>query len=265
VDLGRADFSPRAWQCLTMDASDGSSAGSFVDLSIPLAESIARWEVTFESVPSTFCHQASRITLPVHVGTHLDAPLHYIAGGASVDQFPLELAVCRAVVADLTHIDKNQAIDQADLEALGLEDIGEAILLRTDWDLRWWGTPAFWEDAPYLTGRAATWLTTRGVRIVGYDFPQEYAIRNIAKGKARLEDFVVHLELLGKGIWQLEYLANLHRLGTDRATLLICPLPLVGLEASPVRVLGVPCIRCGEIELDTETSHTNRTRGESSW
>jgi len=213
---------------------------SLVDLSMPLSEGLPRWKVSFESEYGTFCYKTSRIGLSVHTATHLDAPLHYVARGASVDQFPLDLAVCEAAIVDLTHVGRNQAIDTADLRTRFPEDCPEAAILRTDWDRKWWNTPFFWDESPYLTRGAASWLAERRVRIVGYDFPQEYAIRNIAKGLASFDDFVVHDELLSRGIWQLEYLTNLHHLGANRVTLLVCPLPLVGLEGSPVRVLAAP-------------------------
>lgn len=212
----------------------------YIDLSIPLGEDIPRWKVSFDSEYNTFAHQTSTINLSVHTATHLDSPLHYIPGGASVDQFPLDLATCRAAIVDLSYVDKNYAIDVSDVQARFPADCPEAILLRTDWPKKWWRTPSFWGEAPFLTQEAAAWLATKSIRIVGYDFPQELAIRDIAKGKATLADFPVHHELLSRGIWQLEYLTNLHLLRSDRASLLICPLPLVGLEASPVRVLARP-------------------------
>ncbi len=212
----------------------------YVDLSIPLEESIPRWKIKFESEYNTHSYMASTISLSVHTATHLDSPLHYVAGAPGVDQFPLEMAVCQALILDLTGTGKGQAIDVNDIAARFPANYPEAVILRTDWPRKWWRTPAFWAEAPYVTRAAAAWLAGKQIRIVGYDFPQDLAIRHIASGKATAADFVVHHEILSRGIWQIEYLTNLHELGAERATLLICPLPLAGLEASPVRVLGKP-------------------------
>ena len=55
-----------------------------------------------------------------------------------------------------------------------------AVLLRTDWPKRAWRTPDFWAESPYITEDAA-WLAEQGIEIIGYDFPQEYPIREIAE------------------------------------------------------------------------------------
>jgi len=216
------------------------TADQWVDLSIPLSEDMPRWHVGFERVPNTISHQLSVIHLPVHCATHLDAPLHYVQDGASIEQFPLEWTISDALVLDLTHIQANQRIEEEHIVPLMPKRPPLAVLLRTDWPERTWRTPAFWADAPWLSDDAAAFLADCGIRIIGYDFPQEYAIRNIASGKAVMADFTVHLIMLSRGVWQLEYLMNLRALPSPRVQLLVCPLPLVGVEGSPVRVLAVP-------------------------
>lgn len=74
--------------------------------------------------------------------------------------------------------------------------------------------------------------------MIGYDFPQEEAIKRLSTGQPSASEFKVHLAFLSLGIWQIEYLVNLHLLGSARVCLVVSPLPLVGLEGSPVRVLG---------------------------
>ena len=113
----------------------GSGAG-WVDLSMPLAEDIPRWKVRFDSVCGGPAHKLSTMTLPVHAGTHLDAPLHYVADGASVEASPLELAVSEARVIDLTHVEKNQCIGVEDIAPRFPAEHSETVLLRTDWHRR---------------------------------------------------------------------------------------------------------------------------------
>jgi arylformamidase len=210
----------------------------WIDLSMPLSEDIPRWTIQFESIYDTFAHKSSTIRLPVHVGTHLDAPLHYIADGLSVDQFPLELATSEALIIDLTHVKANQCIELNDIAPRFPENHPETIVLRTDWPRRAFRRPGFWTDAPFICEEVAIWLADKQIKMIGYDFPQEEAIKKIASGNCRAEDFVVHRAFLSRGIWQIEYLINLHQLASERAYLVVSPLPLVGLEGSPVRVLG---------------------------
>lgn len=214
------------------------ASAPWVDLSLPVSEEIPRWQVRFDTVREGIAHQTTTITLPIHCGTHLDAPLHYIPGGVSVDQFPLELAVTEAHIVDLTDAAPNQRLEVRDVGPRFPVGHPETILLRTDWPERAWRTPGFWSDSPFICEDLALWLAQKGIRVIGYDFPQEEPIKRIASGNACAADFVVHQVFLSRGIWQIEYLANLHRLESSRATLLLCPLPLVGVEGSPIRVLG---------------------------
>ncbi|MGI6379331.1 MAG: cyclase family protein [Anaerolineae bacterium] len=211
----------------------------WVDLSLPVSPKMPRWKVEFASTYNTSWHKASTITLPVHCGTHLDAPLHYIPGGASIETFPLDLFCCRAYVVDLTDTDANGAIGVDELASRWPSVVPPAVLLRTDWPKRAWGTSRFWSDSPYVDEAGAKWLAEQPIRIVGFDFPQDYVIRNLAaQGTAALEEFYVHLAVMSKGIWQIEYLTDLDKLCSPTVEILVCPLALEGLEASPVRVLA---------------------------
>ncbi len=212
---------------------------NWIDLTIPLSPDIPRWSVEFGSIDSPSWHKASTIKLPVHCGTHLDSPLHYIPGGPPIETFPLELVSSRAFVLDLSDISANGAIGVDELQARWPSTPPPTILLRTDWPQRAWRTPAFWAESPYVTDAAAQWLAKQPIQLVGYDFPQDYVIRRLAEQReVSMTEFGVHLALLGKGIWQIEYLTNLHKLGSAWVEILVCPLSLMGLEASPVRVLG---------------------------
>src|ERR1700733_9918067 len=73
-----------------------------------------------------------------HTGTHLDAPLHKLAGGKSIDQYPLDAFMGPARIADLAGIAADHPIDAADLEkALAGSGplAGSIVLLNTGWGL----------------------------------------------------------------------------------------------------------------------------------
>ncbi len=72
-----------------------------------------------------------------HTGTHLDAPLHKLAGGASIDQFPLEAFVGPAHVVDLVGVGADHPIGPDDLApALPGDLSGSIVLLNTGWGHR---------------------------------------------------------------------------------------------------------------------------------
>src|SRR3954453_21559471 len=103
-----------------------------------------------------------------HSGTHVDAPLHVLAGTASIEQLPLERFIGPGVALTLLK-DPGTTIVATDLEAAngGRVRRGDIVLLHTGWD-RYWGTPTYF-DFPALTLDAADWLLEHGVRLVGMD------------------------------------------------------------------------------------------------
>ena len=74
------------------------------------------------------------IAMATHTGSHLDAPLHKIAGGKSIDALPLETFVGPARIADLRGLTADAPIT-AELLAEKLPGLaaGEIVLLATGW------------------------------------------------------------------------------------------------------------------------------------
>lgn len=182
--------------------------------------------------------QATTFKMSAHFGTHVDAPVHFIENGASIDEVPLTSLIARGVLFDLGSVGNEQPID-ADLLAAkdpGLS-AGEIAILRTGWTDKYWGTPGFLTDSPYLSGDGAAWLLEKGVKAVVYDFPEEEAVRR--EGFAG-EECVVHRTLLGNGIYNIEYVINLDKLRLDREYLIVAiPLSLVASDGSPTRVIAL--------------------------
>lgn len=138
------------------------------------------------------------ITLATHTGSHLDAPLHKIAGGKSIDQIPLESFAGEAVLADLRDSSPERAIG-ADLLASRLsgELADRIILLATGWGDRRAATGEWHYHSPYLAPDGAQWLVDRKVRAVGID---HYSIG----GSRDPDNTRTHEILLGSGLWVVE-------------------------------------------------------------
>ena len=172
-----------------------------------------------------------------HAGTHLDAPSHFIKGGASVDQLDLARLTGPAVVLDLSHRFPGGLIGAGDLEqatvALPLEP-DDAVLLWTGSDAHL-GHQRYLDSFPGLSAEGAQFLLDRQVRLVGTD------AAGIDQVEARA--CPVHHLLLPAGVPVLENLANLERLlqlaGGRRFTLHSFPLRIRGGTGSPVRAVAV--------------------------
>jgi kynurenine formamidase len=139
------------------------------------------------------------ISMATHTGSHLDAPLHKIAGGKSISDLPLETFVGAARIADVRGLAPDTAIG-ADLLARALPGLtaGEIVLLATGWGDRRAKTDEWLHHSPSVSPDGARWLVERRVRGVGID---HYSIGG--QGAANEE---THSILLGNGLWIVEEL-----------------------------------------------------------
>jgi kynurenine formamidase len=139
------------------------------------------------------------IAMATHTGSHLDAPLHKIAGGKSIDALPLETFVGPARIADLRGLTADAPIT-AELLAEKLPGLaaGEIVLLATGWGERRAKSEEWLHHSPYVDPAGARWLVARGVRGVGID---HYSI-----GGGGAINAETHTILLGAGLWVVEEL-----------------------------------------------------------
>lgn len=186
-----------------------------------------------------------------HIGTHLDAPVHWITGrdGDDVSQIPVQRLIGPAAVLDLTTKvagDPDYLLSIADVEAWeaanGPLTAGTWLLLRTGWESRggsqaeFLGADDTGSHTPGVAVDCARWLATEreitglGVETVGVD-------AGLAGGFDPA--FPVHHYFLGNDKYGITSLRNLGRLPATGAVLVVSPLPIVGGTGSPSRVLAV--------------------------
>lgn len=114
-----------------------------------------------------------KLTLSNHTGSHVDAPLHKIAGGASLDEIPLDKWVGLARIADLRDSHEDQLITAHRLSRVLQEHMHELkdqiILMCTGWGYKRAKTPQWLKHSPQLAPDGAEWLVQHKVRGVGID------------------------------------------------------------------------------------------------
>lgn len=161
----------------------------------------------------------SELRMSSHSGTHIDAPVHYLKSGPTVDELPLSHLVGPCRVLDVSGA--GSCIDLKDLK----DRIGGArrILLRTVFS----DQTSFREDYPSLTRDAARYLTSAGALCVGID---SFSIEKFDC------DGSVHRELLSHGCFIIELL-DLSRVPEGDYTLVALPLKLAGMDGAPARVI----------------------------
>lgn len=184
------------------------------------------WHTYFESYP--VC--CSLLTFGPHTGTHVDAPLHFIKDGKSIDQLPIDRFIGQAVCIDC----RREPMSDISLDDLHKVDIrpGEIVLFMTGWQQKS-GTKQFFEPCwPGISKEAAASLVQRGVKAVGVDMPSVDSMSGLSEGAP------AHMALLGANIPVFESLVNLDKITGQRFTFCALPLYLQGCEASPVRAIA---------------------------
>ncbi len=236
-----------------------------VDLTQPLGEKtpVIQLPEPFVNTPGLKAHEISRydergpawawrwLEIGEHVGTHFDAPVHWISGrdGLDVSQVPPSHLVAPAVVIDRSAEsaeDPDYLLTVEDVQAFAHEHgplpEGGWLLLRTGWDARAQDEELFLNASsgrprsPGFDTECARWLAEEsplvgvGVETVGID-----------AGMAAEFDppFPVHYFVLGAGKYGITQLANLAALPPTGALLIVAPLKLTGGTGSPIRALAL--------------------------
>lgn len=168
-----------------------------------------------------------RVEMVANTGTYVDAPFHRFGDGPDVADLPLErLADLEGIV-----LDAGAAGRGIDAGLFGRGDFaGKAVLIRTEWS-RFWRTPAYFENHPYLTRAAAERLVEAGAAFVGID--------SLNIDDTRDGSRPAHTVLLHARIPIAEHLTNLEALPPAGFRLHCVPAPFHGLGSFPVRAYAI--------------------------
>jgi kynurenine formamidase len=218
----------------------GSPVRDIVDLSHPLDDDTPVYpgDPVARFTPATTIDEQGYNVLHVRMGsqtgTHVDAPFHFLADGARIDELPLELFLGPAVVADVRGKPPHGSITWSDLAPVADRLApGRMLLLHTGWDAHW-GTDAYF-DHPFLDGDAAARVIAAGVRTIGLD---ALSLDETVLDGQPAGGFVAHDVVLGAGGVIVENLRNLDAIRSRDPVVSVLPLRLVGADGAPVRAVA---------------------------
>jgi arylformamidase len=196
---------------------------------MPVMDGIEPPEFRDLAAVATDGYAMSRYTFVNHTGTHVDAPAHQIAGGASLDQIPLDRLVTEALTLDLgAHAPGPVSLADLGTRVDAVRD-GDIVLFRSG-NAANWGADAYWHGWCYPDAQATRALIGRGVSGVGFDGPSADPVES--------EDYELHQLWLGAGKIIIENLASLDELPV-RCTIVVAPLKVLGANGGPARVLAL--------------------------
>jgi arylformamidase len=207
------------------------SQRTYVDLSMAIHENMPTNQPDHFApsvIPYSDIHvngwRGTKLTLDSHCGTHLDAPSHFVAEGATVEAVELDCLIGRCQIVDVPV----SAYD-VPIEPERLPEITQTrVLFRTGCSSRVGTDPeGYFHHHAFLTSSTAQVLVRAGVRLVGIDCPS-----------VDLNGDDTHQILLQNNVVIIENLTNMSSL-PDECEVIILPLPIVGGDGCPVRAVAV--------------------------
>lgn len=226
-----------------------------IDLSHTMYHSMPAWPTSPNFLYEMTAHAARDMStmhvirqMTTHTGTHVDTPLHFVVGGKSVDQLPLEAFVGEGVVIDLSYKKAGEEIKTQDLMPYADQICpGDVLMLYTGWGEKIGFNPEYLFEWPYLVEESAEYIVRRRVKAVGTDglsmggWDREVPAHGpIAREGSPAE---THRILLRAGIVLIEALRNLGEvLGgqkTERALFVYAPVSIRGAEGGPCRAMAL--------------------------
>jgi arylformamidase len=165
-----------------------------------------------------------------HVGTHVEAPLHFLTEGGDTASLKIEQLMGPAIVLDFRNKQVNEPITLAEIQAAGDIQVGDRVLTMTGRHTQF-RTPQS-HDRPYITEEAMRWLVEdRKINCLGTD-SSGFEVRGVSHHPD-------HRLLTNAGVPVLECLTNLVELRKQRVFLIALPWPVVKLDACPVRAIAI--------------------------
>lgn len=200
----------------------------FIELSYCLKNKIPVFpgdpEFSLKNISKDEEYYISKIKTGLHTATHIDAPLHYIKNGKTVNQINLEELIGKANVLEI-----NKNIKEIKVENIKNtpNTIGKIVILKTEWYHNYKKEKYFYEN-PYLSNEFAEYLIKNNVKTLALD----------TCSVDKWEESNIHKKLLKNNINIIENLTNTKKLKKEIYHTEFIPLNICA-EASFVRAFAI--------------------------
>ena len=203
----------------------------YIDITYPISSRLPKWhgsigfEVKWHMQMPSDTNNLSSFTIDSHLGTHLDAPLHFIHKSKAIHEMDLNKLIGKTYVVEIRGL---KSITATDLDNANIPANCTKLLLKTDNQFYWeQGLTEFQEDFSSIDVTGAQWVIDRGIHLIGIDY---LSIQRFHDGPE------THQVLLQNEVVIVETL-NLEQVETGWYDLICLPLKVEGLEGSPVRAI----------------------------
>ncbi len=215
---------------------------NWIDLTMPVGEHI-RWnpKITYKGDFSQGdIFKATQIEMSCHAFTHMDGRSHIAPDGYDTMDISPETYIGLFHIVDLSNlIEENYEITPSDIQKLWPEEPCERVIFKSCWNDRYsYKTREFWTRSPWFSDEASRWLSETGVKLLAFDFPQDYPIRLWTEQKIEkpISRHVTHNRLLNRGITLVEYLINTAEIQSRTVWGMMLPQAIEKSDGAPCRI-----------------------------
>ncbi len=177
----------------------------------------------------------STVSMPVHAGTHVDAPRHFVGNGKTIDAVLAETWVFKNPAVVRVAVSPGQIIQPEDINTEQLRERTDVCLFNTGFEQHR-REDTYWEKGPGIAPSVADLLLTRcpGLKAIGMDFISISSLTDRDTGRE------AHRAFLGNEILIIEDM-KLAEITDDQVLKeVIClPLRIAGGDGAPCTILGV--------------------------
>lgn len=169
--------------------------------------------------------------MTTHTGTHIDPPAHLFADRTTLDAFPPEQFLGKALVIDCRDLHEGEAVTMEHIRKYGGKaEKADFLLFNLDWDKRW-GTPEYFGDYPCIDDEVLEYIINGGYKGIGFDVIGLDPIADTAL--TRHNKLFASCEIIN-----IENLKNLNMCGSELFWLGCFPLKIENCDGSPARALA---------------------------
>ena len=171
------------------------------------------------------------LTMYSHTGTHMDAPYHVRDEGITLDIFPADKFVGKALVIDCSDLSENDIIDMSYIDKYkNTIDKAEYVIFKTGW-YKYWNQEKYFGNFPVINEEVADYLINSNKKGIGLDV---ISIDPIEK-----EDLAMHHRVLKNNLVIIENLCNLDDIGDELFTFCALPLKYENSDGASVRAIAI--------------------------
>ena len=187
----------------------------------PRLETVSTYETDY--------FKESRMTLYTHTGTHMDPPAHVFAGRNTLDQFPPEQFMGKALVINCRDLKEGGIITMEHIRPYGeTAEIANFLLFSTGWE-QYWGKDAYFGRYPCMDEDVLDFILAGSYKGIGVDTISIDPMNSLTRHRRLLCE---------KDIVIIENLTNLHLCGNGLFSLSAFPLKIADCDGSPVRAVA---------------------------